>query len=111
MNMIAERCKLTAYDPGRLLDTLTDKLILKSDAALARTLGVSAPNLSKVRSGRVPVSATLLIRMHEMCGLDIAELRTLMGDRRIKFRIGDQGWRSISKDSAPVDTGVHLPRK
>jgi hypothetical protein len=27
--------------------------------------------------------------MHEVCGIEIGDLRDLMGDRRRKFRIGD----------------------
>ncbi|MGJ9418760.1 hypothetical protein ACHAC9_13480 [Massilia sp. CMS3.1] len=36
---------------------------------------------------RLAVDASLLIRMHEVSGLSIRDLRYLMGDRRAKFRI------------------------
>ncbi|MFC7519080.1 hypothetical protein ACFQUU_29185 [Herbaspirillum sp. GCM10030257] len=75
------------YDPNRLLDIVIKKLNLKNDAALARTLEVAPPVLSKIRHGRLPVGATLLIAMHEETGLSIRELRDLMGDRRNKYRI------------------------
>jgi hypothetical protein len=80
--------KLT-YDPNRLLDALIEHLRLKNDAALARALEVAPPVISKVRHLRLPVSAALLIRMHEVSELTIRDLRFLMGDRRQKFRMSD----------------------
>jgi plasmid maintenance system antidote protein VapI len=71
---------------GHLLDSLIEKLELKNDAALAKTLEVAPPVISKLRNGRLPVGATILITMHEVTGMTIAELRALMGDRRAKFR-------------------------
>jgi hypothetical protein len=77
------------YDPNRLLDALIEHLRLKNDAALARTLEVAPPVISKIRHRRLPVGAALLIRMHEVTDLTIGDLRYLMGDRRKKFRISD----------------------
>lgn len=77
----------TTYNPSRLLDIVIDKLQLKNDAALARTLEVPAPMISKIRHRRLPIGAALLIAMHEETGWSIRELRDLMGDRRQKFRI------------------------
>ncbi|WP_038485423.1 hypothetical protein [Collimonas arenae] len=74
------------YDPDRLLDTLIAKLKLKNDAALSRALGVAPPVMSKIRHRRLSVGPTLLISMHEVSDMTIAELRTLMGDRRKKIR-------------------------
>lgn len=78
-----------SYDPNRLLDALIELLKLKNDAALCRVLEVSRPVISKIRHGRVPIGAALLIRMHEVSDLSISDLRYLMGDRRKKFRISD----------------------
>ena len=82
-----------AYDPNNLLDTLIDKLHLKNDAALSRALELAPPVISKIRHRRLPVGASLLIRMHEVSDLSIRELRTLMGDRREKFRISDKQFK------------------
>ena len=82
-----------AYDPNRLLDALIEKLSLKNDAALSRILEVAPPVISKIRHRRLPVGASLLIRMHEVSDLSIQELRTLMGDRRAKFRISDKQFK------------------
>ena len=75
------------YDPNKLLGALIEKLRLRNDAGLSRALEVSSPMLSKIRHRRLPVGASLLIRMHEVSDLSIKELRELMGDRREKFRI------------------------
>ena len=75
------------YNPGILLDTLCVLLKLKTDGELAKTLDVAPSILSKIRCRRIPVGAIVLIRMHEVSGLTIAELRWLMGERRQKFRL------------------------
>lgn len=77
------------YDPNRLLDSLIERLKLKNDAALSRALEVAPPVISKIRHRRLPVGASLLIRMHEVSDLSIRELRELMGDRRTKYRLSD----------------------
>ena len=81
------------YDPNRLLDTLIEKLRLKNDAALSRALEFAPPVISKIRHRRLPVGASLLIRMHEVSELSIRDLRELMGDRRTKFRISDKQFK------------------
>lgn len=82
-----------AYDPNNLLDALIEKLNLKNDAALSRALEVAPPVISKIRHRRLPVGASLLIRMHEVSDLSIKDLRILMGDRRDKFRISDKQFK------------------
>jgi hypothetical protein len=75
------------YNPSRLLDAIIENLELKNDAALSRALAVEAPVISKIRHGKLPIGGVMLIRMHEVSGLSIRELRSLMGDRREKFRL------------------------
>jgi len=81
------------YDPDNLLASLIGKLQLKNDAALSRALEVSPPVISKIRHRRLPVTASVLIRMHEVSELSIKELRELMGDRRNKFRISEKQFK------------------
>src|SRR3569623_3339149 len=82
-----------AYDPNNLLDSQIEKLHLKNAAALSRALEVAPPVISKIRHRRLPVGASLLILMHKVSDLSIRELRTLMGDRRDKFRISDKQFK------------------
>lgn len=81
------------YEPNNLLDTLIKQLHLKNDAALSRALEVAPPVISKIRHRRLPVGASLLIRMHEISDISLKDLRALMGDRRAKFRISDKQFK------------------
>lgn len=83
----------TTYNPGNLLDALIVHLGLKNDAALARALEVAPPLISKIRHRTLPLGGSVLIRMHEVSKLSIADMRTLMGDRRHKFRISDKQFK------------------
>lgn len=74
------------YDPGRLLTALRANLERRSDNGLARSLEVPGPLIQKVRSGEIPVTPELLIRMEEVSGWSARQLRDMMGDRRAKFR-------------------------
>jgi hypothetical protein len=73
-------CSLPTYDPDRLLDELKDRLQVKTDAQLALAIDVKAPVISKLRHRVIPVTAFVLIKMHEATQLSIKELRYLMGD-------------------------------
>jgi hypothetical protein len=84
------------YNPDNLLASLIGKMNLKNDAALSRALEVAPPVISKIRHRRLPVGASLLIRMHEVTDLSIQELRELMGDRRTKYRISDKQFKPKS---------------
>jgi hypothetical protein len=89
----SDAAELSAYEPNTLLDQLILHLRLKNDAALARILEVAPPVISKIRHHRLPVGASLLIRMHEVSEMSIRDLRALMGDRRGKFRMSDKQFR------------------
>src|SRR3954470_7339905 len=103
---IQDQSKNPHYDPNHLLGSLIQKLNLKNDAALSRMLEVAPPVISKIRHHRLPVGASLLIRMHEVTGMSIRDLRDLMGDRRTKYRLSDAQGRPKAvaeekSDSAP----------
>lgn len=93
-----EESSKSKYDPDRLLEALIERMNLKNDAALSRALAVSPPVISKIRHRRLPVTGSLLVRMHEVTDLSIQELRQLMGDRRSKFRISEKQFKP--KESA-----------
>ena len=84
-----EQTPREGYAPHRLLDTLIQRMQLKNDAALCRALEVAPPLISKVRNRKLPLGSGLLIRMHEVSGMSINELRQLMGDRRNKYRASE----------------------
>lgn len=75
----------SGHDPAsqtqhRLLDAVAQQLGAKNDAALSRLLGVAPPQLSKIRRGRLPVGATMLLRLHEITDMSIRDLRALLND-------------------------------
>ncbi len=77
--------KLTSYSPDNFLNRLIGKMGLKNDAALARTLDVTPAVVSRIRNKKAPVSANLLLMIHEMTEIAIPELRRMMGDSRRLF--------------------------
>ena len=91
------------YDPNNLLTGMIKTLNLKNDAALSRALEFAPPVISKIRHGRLPVGASLLIRMQEISNLSIKELREMMGDRRNKFRISDKQFKPKTTEPFKVE--------
>jgi hypothetical protein len=59
---------------SQLLDSI--KLVngLKSDAALSRALEIAPPVASKMRSGTLGLGSSLIIRIHLLCDIPVAEL-------------------------------------
>jgi len=67
----AEQLKLN----NEFLDLIIKKGGLKNDAALSRLLKVAPPVISKVRTGRLSVGASLMITIHEVTDMLFAEIR------------------------------------
>jgi hypothetical protein len=70
----------TCPNPPRLIERLRDMKQLRSDAQLCRVLQVPPPMISKIRTGRINISAGLLIRIHEVFQLPIPELRRMIAE-------------------------------
>lgn len=79
MALLEKYDKEVGYNPDGLMDTLLAELQLKNDAALARVLLVNQSIISKVRHRRTPVTAGLLLRMHERTRVPTTSLRRWMG--------------------------------
>lgn len=71
--------KIPTYTPNRLLDIMQERFGYRSDAKLARAIGVTPVMMSKIRNKKVGVSNTVLLAMHERLGVPIAELKHLAG--------------------------------
>lgn len=69
----------TGYRPYALLNALTIKLQVTTDAALAQALSMTPPAISRIRSGKLPIGPSLLIRFNELTGWQIGNMRELMG--------------------------------
>ena len=75
------------FDPNRLFDTLLHQLDLENDEALSRTLHVESYLIKRIRQRQHPLDSSLLIRINEASGINMRELRHLMGDRRTEYRL------------------------
>ena len=62
-----------------LLDYLIGSLGLKNDAALSRALNVAPPVISKLRTNRLPLGSTMIISMHEVSEMPIADIKARAG--------------------------------
>jgi len=91
--------KESGYQPGKLFDAMLRNLGARSDAELARILRISPTAISKIRHGRMPVSSTLLINMHEASHMEICDLKALMGERRRQFRLSPAEGRPSPRTS------------
>lgn len=76
-----------SYDPANLLNFLQFLLGAGSDAALAQRLEVTAADISLLRRRRIPLTAGMLIRMSDFCGMSVEDLLTILGDRRSQMRL------------------------
>lgn len=74
------------YNPSNLFDFICMRYGAKTDVQLAMLLGVGNPLICKMRRRVLPVSGSLLIRIHEITGISIRELKETMNDRRSKQR-------------------------
>ena len=61
-----------------LFDYLIDKYKLKNDRALADMLGLEKPVVSKMRNKKRVINADVILRVHELTGLEIAEIKKIM---------------------------------
>lgn len=64
---------------GPMLDALMLTLKVTTDAALSRKLMVPPPVISKLRNNKIGVSAGLLVRIHDVTGMSINKVRTMLG--------------------------------
>ncbi len=62
---------------NQLLDTLKERMDLKTDAELSRVLEVAAPIISKIRHAKLTVGPSILLRIHEKSDISIRELKAL----------------------------------
>ena len=101
------------YMPSRLFDLIYKQHGLKTDRELAHLLGIGSPQTCRVRHGIQPLSGQLLIRIHEVTGMQIQQLKVLMGDRRSQHRpsrgkrANVESLRAVrpSGQDVPVDAG------
>ena len=62
----------------KLLDYIKKIHKLKTDAELSRLIELAPPTISKIRSGKVNVSAETILKIHESTHLPVAQIRKLL---------------------------------
>lgn len=62
-----------------LLKEVQLELGCKNDAQLARVLGLNAPDISKMRNRKNPLSCHKMIRISEATGWSIYKIREILG--------------------------------
>lgn len=63
--------------PHTLLDAVIKAANLKNDAELSRALLVAPPVISHIRNGRMGIGAVMIIRIHELTGITVKEIKEL----------------------------------
>lgn len=85
--MMMEHHTSEPFDPNRLFDTLQQMLELDDDEALSHVLHVEPYLIKRVREHKHPLDPSLLIRINETTGINLRDLRLMMGDRRAEYRL------------------------
>lgn len=68
-----------SYSPNRLINKVQEKMRIQSDLQLAIAISVDRTTIAKIRKKKVPVGASMLLRLHDLTGLPAKELRKWMG--------------------------------
>ena len=67
-----------------LLDHIRAKELLPNDTALARLAGLKVPQISKIRARIAPVTAGVMVKLHEAFGVSFKEMRELLKDEKVE---------------------------
>ncbi len=97
------------YNPNMLFDVLLETFGLENDEALGNVLHIGAPLIRRIRCGQAPVDPLLLLRMNELSGISVRELRRLMGDRRADWRLPQARAHARAEDMPEVPTRRTTP--
>lgn len=61
----------------QLLDELEKRFEIKNDRQLSEKLDLAPPVISRIRNKKTKVSGDVMIKIHEVFGLSIAEIKEL----------------------------------
>lgn len=78
-NLVQNHLSLPDYNPARLLDMLHEVMQVPNDNQLAAALELERPIICRLRHRRASLSPGVLLRMHDVSGLPINNLRELAG--------------------------------
>ena len=78
-----DKIEQSAERNNELLNQVKRIAGLKNDAALSRALEVAPPVISKIRSGKLKIGATMVISIHEISGLSIAKITEILSEASV----------------------------
>lgn len=64
--------------PHKLFDFLIKECDLRNDASLAKALDITAPSVSRMRSGKTKVTAGIILRIHKTTGLSVETIESML---------------------------------
>ena len=64
----------------KLLEHLIKNYGFKNDRAIALNMKISIGTPSKIRTGKIKPSASIIIKIHEQFGIPIAEIKSLINE-------------------------------
>jgi hypothetical protein len=67
--------------PHKILDLAREKLNAKNDAVLAHMLGKEPSLISRVRNRQRPMSAELILAIHESADIPVGQIKAMLGQR------------------------------
>jgi plasmid maintenance system antidote protein VapI len=67
--------------PHTLFDFLMKECGLRTDASLAKALDVTAPTVSRIRSGKSRVTADVILRIHKTTGLSVDSIEAMLEEK------------------------------
>jgi plasmid maintenance system antidote protein VapI len=67
--------------PHTLFDFLMKECGLRTDASLAKALEVTAPTVSRIRSGKTRVTADIILRIHKTTGLSVESIEAMIEEK------------------------------
>jgi hypothetical protein len=68
-----------SYKPGRLLDATSQILGCENDAQLARALGISGPQVWRIRNLENAITDRVMVAIMDRTGWHVTKVRDLMG--------------------------------
>jgi hypothetical protein len=63
--------------PSSFVDLVVERLDLKNDAQLSRFLRLQPPQISKLRHGKLPLTADIILRIHEAGRISVEDIRQM----------------------------------
>jgi len=84
-NLVQDHLAMPSYNPARLLDMLHEVMQVKTDYELAIALEIERPMICRLRRRQKSLTAGVLLRMHDVTGLTIENIRDLAGIPNPRF--------------------------